>query len=325
VILSDMERYGKTDPFAIPETNLPFPSLIEYESEYGGLVLNKITLIIVGFLAMGACTPPSPPLPELTPQTVCQDTSECVWAVRLDRCCDCGNIYTLQQVETDPRLLLWPQRYDYDYAVERARLPVECQNVVCAPCMEPPFGLLCNAGNCRPPQTAAEMLGICPNVSNPSQQEWCMITAAGVALNQQGLASAVEICNQFQGTGMDGVPLQETCILSQARTVMNQHPDYPDRPDPWTSVDLCRAELTTLQGICLYEAAQVISQTEFEPALQVCESIPVDDEYNSWHRDACLDFLAYTIAQSDYDRAVSLCQYTENLEETCLEKIKSFR
>ena len=288
-------------------------------------MFQKTIFIILSMWVLAACRPPSPPLPGLTPQTGCQDVLQCVWAIRLDRCCDCGGIYTLQQVENDPRLLLSSQRYDYNYPVERIQLPDECQNVVCAPCMEPPFGLLCEGGNCREPETAAEILSICPNVSDPLYRERCPAIAAAVALDQQGPAEAVEICNQIPGSGQDGLPLRETCILDLSRTIMSQPPILTERPDPWTAVDLCRTELTDLEGICLYESAQVISQTEFEPALQLCESISTDDEYNLWQRHACFDYLAYLIAPTDYDRAVSLCQRSMELEESCLDKIRSPR
>jgi hypothetical protein len=283
-------------------------------------MFQKISLAVLTFFVLAACTPQSTVLPELTPQTACESASHCVWAVRLDRCCDCGGIYTLQQVENDPRLLL-PSR-DYDYSLERIHPQAECQNVVCAPCMEPPYGLLCDHGNCREPRTAAEILGICPTISDPHRREWCQVSAAMVVLDQQGLKEAVDICDQLQGNALDGIPLRESCILSLARVIMDQHPGHVERPDPWTSVDLCRAELTVLHGSCLYEAAQVISQTEFEPALQVCESIYTDDEYNLWQRNACIDYMAYILAPKDYERAVTLCQRTMDLEQSCMDKLR---
>jgi hypothetical protein len=124
---------------------------------------------------------------------------------------------------------------------------------------------------------------------------------------------------------MDGLPLRETCILNLAREILSAYPALADPSDPWKSVDLCRAELTLLQGTCLYESAQVISQVEFEPALQVCESIPVEDEGNLWQRSACFDYLAYLIAPSDLDRAVSLCERAMDLEQSCLDKIHTQR
>lgn len=286
-------------------------------------MFRKLSFVILILAGLAGCAMPSSPLPELTPQTACQNASQCVWAVRLDRCCDCGGIYTLEQVENDPRLLLTSQRYEYEYPVKRIKPAVECQKVMCEPCMEPPFGLLCEAGNCLEPETAAEILSICSNVPDSQRRERCPIIAAGAALNQQGWAEGVEICKQIPGNGIDGLPLRETCTLSLARAIMTHHPDFADRPDPWTSVDLCRAELEFLQGTCLYEAAQVISRTDFEPALQLCESIPVDEEYNLWQRSACFDYLAYTIAPSDYELAVDLCQRTMDLEQSCLDKLHS--
>jgi hypothetical protein len=284
----------------------------------------KISLVIFSMMVLAACTSLPPALPELTPETACHDRGQCVWAVRLDRCCDCGGIYTLQQVENDPRLLL-PQEPNYEYPVERIETPAECQNVVCAPCMEPPFGLLCADGNCREPETAAKILSICSDVTDPHRREWCSITAAGAALDQQGIDQAVQICSQIQGSGMDGLPEGETCILSMARALMDHDPEHRERPNPLASVDLCRAELIVLQGTCLYEAAQVMSQSDFQLALQTCESIPLDDDNNRWQQNACFDFLAYTIAPADYERAAALCQRSMDLEQTCLEKIIPLR
>jgi hypothetical protein len=298
---------------------------MEDEIDNGGRVFPKLRFVILSLMVLAACTQPSPELPELTPQTACQSASQCIWAVRLDRCCDCGGIYNLEQVESDPRLLFLSQNDEYDYPVERIPPPPDCGEVVCAPCMEPPIGLVCDGGNCRRAQTAAEILSLCPAVVEPHRREWCPVTAAVAALNQQGLPEAVEICNQISGRGMDGLPLRETCILNLAREFLSAYPALADPSDPWKSVDLCRAELTLLQGTCLYESAQVISQVEFEPALQVCESIPVEDEGNLWQRSACFDYLAYIIAPSDLDQAVSLCERAMDLEPSCLDKIRTQR
>ena len=288
-------------------------------------MFSKIRFVLLSLMVLAACTQPSTALPELTPQTACQNASQCIWAVRIDRCCDCGGIYTLDQLESDPRLLFPSQNDEYDYPVERIPIPAECGEVVCAPCMEPPIGLVCDGGSCRRPETAAEILSLCPSVPEPHRREWCPVTAAVAALDQQGLPEAVDICNQISGSGVDGLPLRETCILTLARAIISQPLDQADPSAPWKSVDLCRAELTLLQGTCLYESAQVISQAEFEPALQVCESIPVEEDGNLWQRSACFDYLAYIIAPWDLDRAISLCERAVDLEPSCMEKIRTQR
>jgi hypothetical protein len=195
-------------------------------------VFPKLSFVILSLMVLAACTQPSPALPELTPQTACQNASQCIWAVRSDRCCDCGGIYTLEQLESDPRLLFPSQNDEYDYPVERVPPPAECGEVVCAPCMEPPIGLVCDGGSCRRAETAAEILSLCPSVPEPHRREWCPVTAAVAALDQQGLPEAVEICNQISGRAWTASPCVRPASSPWPEYLFPNHPIKPIRLPP---------------------------------------------------------------------------------------------
>lgn len=85
------------------------------------------------------------------PEASCTVDEDCTFAFSLDRCCDCGAIYARRSVDAEPHLLLYHERWDYDYAVPRVT-PADCSGVQCAPCLSPPLGPICADGMCRAPE-----------------------------------------------------------------------------------------------------------------------------------------------------------------------------
>jgi hypothetical protein len=95
--------------------------------------------------------PPRPAPAVDVPESSCDVDEDCVHAFRLDRCCDCGAIYSRQYVDADPRLLLYRERWEVDYPVPRV-IPAACWGIHCAPCPGP-FRAVCADKMCRAPDT----------------------------------------------------------------------------------------------------------------------------------------------------------------------------
>lgn len=138
------------------------------------------------------------PTPDLIPDLSCTQSSDCALARRLDTCCACDGIFNRTQVENEPRLRYTYETDNYPYATPRmVRQPEECDNVICAPCPVPPFGLVCDSGTCRAAQTWQEILAACPAQPPSQPSDWCYTSAAIAAAQSGDLAQALSICEQY--------------------------------------------------------------------------------------------------------------------------------
>ena len=174
-----------------------------------------IVLILGCALALAACAgpqttlaPTAPPLvtppayvsptPDLIPDLSCAQDSDCALARSIDGCCGCGAIFNREQVENEPRLryLFEPEGYRYERG-RRLQWPWECANIMCAPCPEPPFGLVCDSGACRGAQTWQEILAACPSLPPSRPMDWCYTSAALTAKQSGELEQAMRICEQY--------------------------------------------------------------------------------------------------------------------------------
>ncbi len=146
----------------------------------------------------GTAPPALPPTPDLIPDLSCTQSSDCVLARRIDICCACDGIFNRTQVENEPRLQYTYETENYPYATPRVvRQPGECANIMCAPCPVPPFGLVCDSGQCRATQTWPEILAACPNQPPSQPVEWCYTSAAIAAAQSGEMEQAVSICEQY--------------------------------------------------------------------------------------------------------------------------------
>ncbi len=62
----------------------------------------------------------------------CEHDSDCVLAIRIDQCCDCPALYTREQVDSDPDLMIYEEGKDYSSLIK-----VDCTSILCYPCSMP--------------------------------------------------------------------------------------------------------------------------------------------------------------------------------------------
>jgi hypothetical protein len=157
----------------------------------------------------GSLPPGIAPTLDLIPDLSCRVESDCVYAYRADRCCDCGAIYSREQVNDDARLSLQYGQAD----------PALCSNVVCAPCQMPPLGLVCDNGTCRAAQSWAEILAMCPQQPQAQQIDWCFVQAAIAAVETGEYDQASAICRSI------GTPQKtDNCLQSLAFLLAASNP-----------------------------------------------------------------------------------------------------
>jgi len=240
---------------------------------------------------VGIPTANIPPAPDLVPDLSCTTHSDCVFAYRTDRCCDCGQILNRTQVTNDPRL-------GYVYGVRT------CANVMCAPCQEPPFGLVCDAGSCREAQTWQEILPNCPQ-KTAHLVAWCFANAALAAHQSGETEQAIAICSSEDLVGMNGA---EQCLMQLARAIMAE--------DSRQAADFCRANTDSVLATCLGESAQELAKSDLEAGLALCAEIslqyPGDRE-----RDTCFNNIAMLVASTDPARAQQICEQMSADIEQC--------
>ncbi len=238
-------------------------------------------------------TPPenTPPAPDLVPDLSCISDSDCVFAYRTDRCCDCGQILNRTQVTNDPRL-------GYVYGVRT------CANVMCAPCQEPPLVLVCAAGSCREAQTWQEILPNCPQ-KTADLVAWCFLRAALAAHQSGETEQAIAICSSEDLVGTQGA---EECHLELARAIMAE--------DPRQAADFCRANTGSLLATCLGETAQKLAVSDLEAGLALCAEI--SPRYSGDRtQDICFNNIAMLVASTDPARAQQICEQMSADIERC--------
>ncbi|MEA3335568.1 MAG: hypothetical protein U9R25_06625 [Chloroflexota bacterium] len=133
-------------------------------------------------------------LPVSTPDLRCIEDSDCVIAFRLDLWCDCGSIYSREQVEGDPNLLLVWERRKYPYTVPRTTRTPTGPIAMCKPCGYHPTGAICWEGRCKLPDNQVEMLRLCDGLVDQPRAGICYDAAAYQAFQETGTQGALKIC-----------------------------------------------------------------------------------------------------------------------------------
>ena len=242
-------------------------------------------------MPVGTPTENIPPTPDLVPDLSCTTDSDCVFAYRTDRCCDCGQILNRTQVANDPRL-------GYVYGVRK------CANVMCAPCREPPFVLVCHAGSCREAQTWQEILPNCPQ-KTAHLAAWCFSHAALAAHQSGETEQAIAICNSEDLVGTQDA---EECHMQLARAIMAE--------DPRKAADFCRANTDSFLATCLGESAQELAKSDLEAGLALCAEI--SPQYSGDRtQDVCFNNIAMLVASTNPARAQQICEQMSADIEQC--------
>ncbi|MBN2393505.1 MAG: hypothetical protein JXR84_22420 [Anaerolineae bacterium] len=148
-----------------------------------------------------------------TPEYGCTVDEDCAFAVRLDRCCDCGAIYSKQYVDAEPYLLLYRERWDYAYPVPRIS-PAICWHIYCAECQSVPLGPICIDGMCRAAEKWNDIVRLCEKATDSQMMNNCYSQAAQHAYFQVGVEKALELCSRIQGEVAAGEPGddKDTCF-----------------------------------------------------------------------------------------------------------------
>jgi hypothetical protein len=288
----------------------------------GGMAISLLAVLLVG------CTPPiptpAPPVmiitalppdytrpipptltPDLIPDLSCSQDSDCAFAYRTDRCCPCGAIYNREQVENTRCLRYADEPEGYRY--RKWRTPRRSCSVVCAPCYQPPLGLVCDAGTCREAQTWQEILSACdPDVE---KGRWCRITAAVTAFQAGERDQAVAICADVPGAAPYGIPYSEECLLNLARTLKEK--------DPLASAAFCREHMDAQLITCLNEAGEALSHSDVEAGLALCREIAVENTNDRFQKDACFHNIAMGVAPKDLEYAQRICEMMSERVEDC--------
>lgn len=247
-------------------------------------------------MSIGTPSENTPALPDLVPDLNCATDSDCVFAYRSDRCCDCGQILNRTQVASDPRL---------GYVYHGAQSLRSCANVMCAPCREPPFGLVCDAGSCREAQTWQEILPNCPQQA-AHLVAWCFANVAVAAHRSGETEQAIAICSSEDLVGVNGA---EQCLMQLARTIMTEAPRQ--------AADFCRAN--TADGVlatCLGESARELAKSDLEAGLALCAEILLQYPEDRG-RDTCFNNIAMLVASTDPVRAQQICEQMSADIEQC--------
>ena len=251
---------------------------------------------------------PSPTiLSDRSDQLSCTQDSDCVLAYRTDQCCDCWSIYNRTTVDENRNLRLRDEPAGYKYA--KWRCPqIPCPFVACAPCFNPPYGLVCDDLICRGAEAWQEILHAC-QVLPQDKQSYCYGNAAITTYQDEGEEQAAIICTSLEGIETWGIPFSADCLLQVARLIMAD--------DPQRSTLFCRSYMTTLQSNCLNKAAYAIGSTDMDSALTVCNEITVNGDSDLEQKDFCFHNLAMTAAKTDLARALQICGWVSREVEKC--------
>jgi hypothetical protein len=296
--------------------------------KFQSLILTLGSLVILG-LSISGCRPvnPTPALPEyqvfgtLTAQpspspTVlpdrldelsCSQDSDCVLAYRTDQCCDCWSIYNQKTVDDNRNLRLLDEPPGYKYA--KWRCPQKpCPFIACAPCFNPPYGLVCDNNICRGVETWQENLNACRGLQQ-EKQGYCFGNAAVIAYQSEGEEQASRVCKSLEGTETWGTPFSEECLLQVARLMMNDNPKI--------TVSFCRSYMALMQSNCLNETALALGKTDVSAALVVCNEIIVNSDSDLQQKDFCFHNLAMSVAEDDLVQARQICEMVSGDVEQC--------
>jgi|GEM_PF-1429461 len=74
---------------------------------------------------------------------ICQADNDCVFAIRLDRCCACPEAISRQALKNDKKLVEYEFGKDYSQPLKE-----KCRLIACSPCA-PLWNVLCDSGNCK--------------------------------------------------------------------------------------------------------------------------------------------------------------------------------
>lgn len=277
----------------------------------GGCLPLKGTPALQAELVYGTLTakPPATPteLPDRSEELSCSQGSDCVLAYRTDQCCSCWSIYNQDTVDADRHLRLLNEPSGYKYAKWRCPSKV-CPFIACAPCFNPPYGLVCDGGLCRGVETWQENLNACRDLP-PEKQGYCLGNAAVIAYQTDGTEQAASVCNSLAGMETWGTPFSEECLLQVARLMMTD--------DPHSAVLFCRSYATILQSNCLNETAFAMGKTDLPAALAVCDGIQVNGTNDIQQKNFCFHNLAMSIAVSDLAKARQICERVSQGVEQC--------
>jgi hypothetical protein len=291
----------------------------------GGITLCLLTILF------NACSPPTPSpaspfpvvtvlpadytrpiptssIPTLNPDLTCTQDSDCAFAYRTDTCCACGAITTHDVVENTRFLRYVHEPKDYRY--QKVRFPqLVCPGVMCAPCREPPFGLVCDARTCREARTRQEILSACdPDIE---KGKWCRITAADTALQAGDKNQAVAICADMKSASPYSIPYSEECLLNLARSLKEK--------DPLASAAFCREHMNEQLSTCLNEAGEALSHSDVEAGLALCSKIAIENTNDRGQQDACFHNIAMGVAPKDLEYAKRICELMSDRVEACKE------
>jgi hypothetical protein len=261
--------------------------------------------VVIALTAQPTATPFA--TPDRSLELSCTLDSDCVLAYRTDHCCSCGAIYNRQTVEDNRRLRFVNEPEDYRYSKWRTPETI-CPLIACAPCPMPPFGLVCDANQCRAAQTWQEILSACDNWET-DQKNWCFANAAIAAYQAEGADRAATVCASLEGDTGWGIPYSEDCLLQVARTIMST--------DPQTSAAFCRAQMNVLLSNCLNETASAIGRNDIPAALALCNEINPQNELDRQHKDYCFHNVAMSVAKVDLVQARQICESMSQGVEQC--------
>jgi hypothetical protein len=250
---------------------------------------------------------PTPPTADI-PESSCIVDEDCTYAFRLDRCCDCGAIYSRRYVDAESSLLLYRERWDYDYPVPRVT-PADCSGINCAPCPGPQFGPICANDTCKAPEKWDEVSRLCPKEADPRATKSCYTQAAIYAYLQVGLDRSLELCGRIQGEASEGIPGSEECAAQIGRLVLNKDPDR--------AVEFCLDHLQQFKSRCLKEAGETIAVPDVDRGLDICEMIVVTTDGDRFQRDACFHNIAMRVRETDAARARAICEQMSERVDRC--------
>ncbi len=229
----------------------------------------------------------------------CNNDSDCVVAIRLDRCCDCPSVYPKKEVEDDPNLVVYESGKDYS-----AIRTVDCGRIMCTPCPPLPLGAVCSNNTCQEPRTWEEILRVCPD---------CYFQASRAAYKQDNLSKAIELCDLITSKDFHGIDDRENCLLNIARLMMENDTDK--------AVSFCSEHLDKRKGVCLREVAEEIAETDIEKALEICDCIVDDPSLGYSPKDNCYHNIAVEAREMNESRALEICEMMSERSEECKELI----
>lgn len=290
---------------------IPFINLLITGSLLSGCRFVDPTPALPEHLAFGTQTAQPAPSPtfslDRSDELSCSQDDDCVLAYHTDQCCDCWSIYNQKTVDDNRNLRLLDEPPGYKYVKWRCPQKL-CPFVFCAPCINPPFGLVCDGKKCRGAESWQEIWQACKNLPQ-DRQSYCFGEAAITAFQFEGEEQAAVACKSLEGTETWGTPSSEECLLQVARSMMVD--------DPKKTVSFCRSNMKILQSNCLDEAALALGSTDVTEALAVCSEITVDHNHDLEQKDYCFHNLAMVVAKKDLVEARQICEMVSRNVEQC--------